>query len=237
MKIVLITLCKNEQFILPFFLRHYEKFVDEIHIHDNQSTDGSIEIIKLHPKCIFYSYDTGGTMCDIVHTEIKNNFYKRLEADWFIIVDIDEFVYHPDIRQVLQDYLNNGITIPQIKGYGMVSDKLPINDGTQIYDQIKEGMPYSNYDKKAIFYQSVDINYESGCHRCRPYGRVIYSKDCVIKLLHFKMLSKEYVVERSKKIVLSSMNVRKKWGIEAAAPAIMLMEWQVHWNKKQKVIE
>lgn len=169
--------------------------------------------------------------------EVKNTFYKTLDADWFIVVDIDEFIYHKDTKQILEQYKEKGITILQIQGYGMVSDKIPIDDGTQIYDQIKEGMHYTNYDKCAIFAPSVDINYDGGCHKCRPSGNVYYAEDCDIKLLHYKMLSLDYVIKKAKNVKLSSINQKKRWGIEGASPNMMVVEWRRHWNLKHKVIE
>ena len=236
MRIVVIALCQNEQYLLPFFLRHYEKFADEIHIFDNNSTDKSVEIIKSNPKCVLHTYFTNG-IDDEVHKEIKNEFYKTLKSDWFIVVDIDEFIYHQCLRELLGKYLLEGITIPQVKGYGMVSNKLPVDNGTQIYDQIKEGMPYVNYNKNAVFQQCVDINYENGCHICMPKGNVKFSQFQNIKLLHYKMLSKDYVVEKAKKVKLSLINKRKKWGAEAASPETMAQEYDWHWNNRLKVIE
>ena len=38
--------CWNEEQMLPFFFRYYDRFVDRYYIHDNQSSDGSIEILS-----------------------------------------------------------------------------------------------------------------------------------------------------------------------------------------------
>ena len=39
--------CWNEERMLPFFFRYYDRFVDRYFIHDNQSSDGSIEILRV----------------------------------------------------------------------------------------------------------------------------------------------------------------------------------------------
>jgi glycosyltransferase involved in cell wall biosynthesis len=44
MKIKLVTVCKDEERIMPFFINHYEPWVDEILIVDGHSTDKSVEI-------------------------------------------------------------------------------------------------------------------------------------------------------------------------------------------------
>ena len=52
-------------------------------------------------------YSTGGKINDFKYLEIKNNAWKksRGKADWVIVVDMDEFLYHLDddrIRRALE---------------------------------------------------------------------------------------------------------------------------------------
>ncbi len=42
MKIDVFTTCYNEQIILPYFLKHYKKFANNITVYDNMSTDNSV---------------------------------------------------------------------------------------------------------------------------------------------------------------------------------------------------
>ena len=50
MRTVLYTLCWNEADMLPFFFNHYDTWVDRYYIHDDGSTDGSLDILHAHPK-------------------------------------------------------------------------------------------------------------------------------------------------------------------------------------------
>ena len=36
--------------MLPFFYRHYESLVDHFFVFDNGSTDGSLDILRAHPR-------------------------------------------------------------------------------------------------------------------------------------------------------------------------------------------
>ena len=47
MTITLYTLLYNEEHILPYFLKHYSQYVNKIVVHNNQSTDTSIQILKI----------------------------------------------------------------------------------------------------------------------------------------------------------------------------------------------
>ena len=96
MKTHLYALCWNEADMLEFFFRHYDPWVDRYVIFDDGSTDGSIEILKAHPRVELRSWhrkypDTYG----ISQWSWLNEVWKesRGQADWVVIVDIDEHLF------------------------------------------------------------------------------------------------------------------------------------------------
>ena len=99
MKISLISLCRNEAPLVPYYIDHYENIVDEIIVFDNESTDGCDELLKQCPKVRVISYCTNGYFKEEMLTFIRNYAFRQmgLDADWYIITDFDEFVYHPDL--------------------------------------------------------------------------------------------------------------------------------------------
>ena len=50
-RISVYSICWNEAKLLPFFLNHYAKFASKITIYDNESNDGSVEVVKIFKKC------------------------------------------------------------------------------------------------------------------------------------------------------------------------------------------
>ena len=216
LKIQVITFCKNEEKMIPYFLRYYETFCDSIIVYDNESTDNSLQLLSAHPKVKMASFKTEGKLNDIILRNLRNEEYKkdRNKYDWEIIVDMDQFVYHNNLLQKLKEYKDKGITIPKIKGYQMYSSKFPTED-KQIYEIISTGQEQHWLDVSAIFNPlKIDINYDIGCHQSNPIGEVKYSEYSDIKLLHYRFLSYEYLIEKCKERNndLSDINKEKNWG-------------------------
>ena len=210
------TLCYNEEIILPFFLRHYD-FADRIFVYDNYSTDKSIEICNANPKVEVRQYDSGGEIRDDLYLKIKNNAWKQSRgiADYVIVVDIDEFLYSDNILQKLSTISK---TIIEPNGYEMVSDEIP-SGIEQIYNYIPNGATSPGHNKCVIFNPDAiqEINYRPGCHSCKPIGNIIlHPPDGTFKLLHYKHLSVEYVIDRYRKFNerLSEFNIRNGYGIQ-----------------------
>jgi glycosyltransferase involved in cell wall biosynthesis len=139
------TLGYNEEKILPHFIHHYKTFCRNITFFNNMSTDSSVKI------CI----DSGVTVIDtgldefndIANVQIKHASYVNSDADFVIVVDTDELVYHPDIVNLLEGYKEDGVTLPKIKGYTMVTDSgyPEVGKLTQI---VTKGIPSINYAKR-----------------------------------------------------------------------------------------
>jgi glycosyltransferase involved in cell wall biosynthesis len=211
MLITVITVAKNEEVILPFFFRHYERFADHIIVYDNESTDRTAELVKAHPKAEYCQFNTQGEFRDSALTYIKNEMYKSQEGDWYIVVDCDEFVWNKDMRVYLEKCDREGITIPLIAAFDMIGREVPADDGkTQLWELIDDAFRQSFYDKRAVFSKEVDIRYEPGCHRANPRGTVKYSENHDIFLLHFAWLSEEYRIAKAE-VNAKAMSAENKW--------------------------
>jgi len=231
MKIDLFAICYNEEIMLPYFLKHYSKFCDNITIYDNMSTDSSREIMKKYGVNI-KTYDSNNQIRDDLYLEIKNNCWKKSDADWVIVCDADEFLYN---KTFLKNLDKTKGTIIRPEGCQMVSEKLPVGDG-QIYDEIKTGFLDSTYSKPCLFKpkEIKECNFGPGAHSMHgAKGNIIYDEESGIKLLHYHFISREYVINRhtifGKR--LSQKNWRKGWGLKYAKPA----EWHgIEFDKKIK---
>lgn len=181
---------------MPYFLRHYETFVERLTFFDGDSTDHTRQIIASCPKAFCSEWPGSKALVDDEFTEFANSQWKeaRGHADWVIWVDADEFLYHPEITKVLAEYLEQGVEIPLVQGYTMLSDSFPTTSG-QIYDEIKTGVPDNVWAKRAIF--RGDIRWNVGRHsiddtQCN--GKA--SPTAELKLLHYRGLGLDWVRER-----------------------------------------
>jgi hypothetical protein len=191
--------------MLKYFLKYWESLVDRIIVYDNQSDDGSVELLKQYPLVEIREYDTNGYLDSDKRREIRNNCWKeaRGKADWVIVVSVDEFVEAKDLRAELLAASKYDTIQPQ--HIEMVSDSFPTADGN-IGDLVSEGVITSETNK--IFPQTPkinpgfmskvlifnpnaikDINYIPGAHHCFP---VKFNGSSVKKLVTNKIICKHY---------------------------------------------
>lgn len=214
------AVCWNEEKMLPFMFDYYGQFVDKFIIFDNYSTDGSEEIIRSHKNAKIIKFKTDG-FNDFVHQEIKNNCWKksRGKADYIVVCDMDEFIYSPQIKHLLQDSLHHHISFFHPKGFEMYSKNYPnYENGKLLTDLVKNGIASSKYGKCILFdpHRIVEINYKPGAHECSPIGIVKENADYIIKMLHYKNLDEDIIVKKSliHASRLSQDNVEAKYGEE-----------------------
>ena len=211
-----LTICWNEANFLPYFLDYYS-FAKKIIVFDNMSSDNSVKIMKEYKNVEISHYNTNEQIRDDIYLEIKNHAWKqfRNECDWFIIVDIDEIVYHPD---GILNYLNTvpeHIGVIQSKGFEMFSPNFNQASGKTLFEKSIVGMPGSKLNKCNIIRSKMvyDINYMPGCHEAYPkmnFG--ILHSDPNVKLLHYKFIMPlEYMVARYKTMA-SRLSIENKKG-------------------------
>lgn len=212
MNIDVFTTCYNEEIILPYFIRHYKQFARNITIYDNMSSDNSMKIIEEVGDINVVRFDTNGKFEESVLMNIRNTCWKNSDADWVIVVDTDELIYHPNLVEVLK---NTHATHILATGYEMMTEELPTTDG-QIYEEIKDGYLKPDYSKPCIFKPSEirESNFAPGSHTAKPTGNVISVDNTGIKLLHYKYLNREVLINKySHYATRQSEEMKKKgWG-------------------------
>jgi len=205
MQLSVYTVCYNEQKLLPHFLRHYARLAQKIIVWDNGSTDDSLRIIRSfpHPNLHIGQFDTGGQMVESALVEIKNNCWKGDTADFVIVCDVDEFLFVPDLQRFLAEHAACDIFRP--RGYDMVADEFPQDDGRLLVERVKRGVPNALYSKAVLFRpQRVrEINYRHGCHSCDPVGQsrlLMYDGERYpgnpLLLCHYKNLGVDHRLEK-----------------------------------------
>ena len=217
MKIHAYVICKNEELIMPHLLNYYSNFCQKITFYDNESTDNTINIINSFDGCEteIITYSTNGEIRDDIYVQIKNSCWKGIDADFVIIIDSDEFLYHDDLLDFLT---NNKFDVYYPTGYNMISNYFPEDYSKLISDQVTLGNYCKNYSKSVIFNPKTikDINYGIGAHESNPIGHTeinIYTGSD-LKLLHYKNLGFDYRYNKNSAYgkTLSSYNQINRFG-------------------------
>jgi hypothetical protein len=206
--------------MLPHFFKHYDNIADEYFIFDNDSTDNSLSILRSHPKVNVNRFEIQGGSLIQSALEQFNHFWKqsRGKADWVIVCDIDEHLYHPDFRKYLQECTSGGITLIVPEGYEMVSDTFPDSD-RPLYESIKYGVKDGLFfDKPQIFNpgEIIEMNFTAGRHSAAPTGRVVAPPNKEVLLLHYKYIGFNYLNSRMSELKtgLRINDIANRWGIQ-----------------------
>lgn len=215
------ALCWNEEKMLPFMFDYYKQFVDRFTLYDNYSDDCSESIILSQPNACIKKFSMDGEINDYIYQDIKNNCWKksRGKADYVIVCDTDEFIYHNDIHQAITQLKSGKYSIVKPYGYNMYSTEYPVYDSQHLLTgQVKRGIRVSMFDKCILFdpHAIVEINYKPGAHECHPWGRVKTYHNEDIKLLHYKNIGLDQLLHRTKLYSdrLSENNIMHGYGIE-----------------------
>ena len=239
--ITVLTWARNESYIMPFFLRHYD-FADRIIVYDNGSDDGTQDIVKAHPKAELRHWDTGGVFDEIEHTRMKESIPAETGPGWKIVVDTDEFVWHPRGMAAFLDMCTDRyVNMVPTKGFDMVSEFAPEDDGkTPLTEIVKEGIWSPRYSKPVIFKSMLKVRYGHGCHSCsfdNP-GCVVAAPKGKVFLLHYHWIGRERVRKRTKWMNDVFDKEQKKMGLgwEAVDVERQISRFNYIWIHRQKVL-
>lgn len=237
------TFCRDEELLLPYFFKNYDFAEKIICFFDTYSKDNSLDIINSNPKCERIDFDFGGKYRDDFLMFAKNSEWKMSigKADWVIIVDLDEFVYHPDgLLNYLKECKEKSISIPLTEGFEMHSDTLPEGE-KPIIDQIKFGTANERFNKKCVFDPNAveNIFYRPGSHDCDPEGNIAYSDKAQLKLLHYKYIGGlDRITSRWNTFGnnLSEENKKYGWSIKRLEEKNAIDRYHYIKQRKNKVI-
>ena len=227
MKIETYSIVWNEEDKLPWYLEHYSFADKHFLFNDISSDDKTKEIILSSSKCSLINVDFG--LNNQEFRDLKDKCWKDSDADWVIVGDIDEFLFHPNMVQLLST-TSADILQPSI-AYNMVCDPFTNN-----WKEIKNGVIIGNENpgevkimadnfvdnvliiglghdltkwlKCMLFRPSkVDtMQWNLGCHFCKPLGKngheLSIQRILNLNFLHYHYIGVEKVLEKHKKYVV-----------------------------------
>jgi glycosyltransferase involved in cell wall biosynthesis len=226
MKIHLYTLCWNEANILGFFFRHYESWIDRYVVYDDGSTDGSLDILRAHPKVELRRFErTHVDSFVLSHQQMQNEVWKesRGKADWVVVTALDEHLQPSGWR--MPDYLKAcaraGVTLIPAIGYQMLSEDFPSPDERLAVSR-QTGAPSYWMNKLSIFNPDAitETNFAAGRHTAELFGELEYPPRDEMMLLHYKYIGFERLIRRhsEQSTGLRPIDVKYSWGEEYRWP-------------------
>jgi hypothetical protein len=173
MKVEIITFAYNEEFLLPFFLKHYN-WVDKINIvYDQDSTDNTLQIIKNNPKVNIIPFRFPDMMDDAIKIKKANDLYKEIkDCDWVLLPDVDEFIFID--KKILKKIKKPINSVKLFNVYRHLSEEdLDIN--MSIKEQRRHGFFDSLYNKPIIVRPNLNIEWNPGFHTIKNKKKKIES--------------------------------------------------------------
>jgi hypothetical protein len=175
----LYTVCWDEADMLGFFFRHYDPWVDRYVIYDDGSQDGSLDILRAHPKVELRRFERVDAESFVLsHTQMQEHSWKesRGRADWVVITAIDEhlWVHGHDRRSYLRELGDEGVTCVPALGFDMNSETFPLDKGLLV-QTVTHGRPRRFFNKLSVFDPAAidEARFVEGRHRAAPSGRVV----------------------------------------------------------------
>lgn len=108
MRVELVTIWYNEEFLAPFFLNHYS-WVDKIHlVIDSDTNDATVSIAQQYPNVEIGYINFPDMMDDKIKADKFNTVYRSIvDADYVIVVDSDEFIFCNLIEKPVKTHIED----------------------------------------------------------------------------------------------------------------------------------
>lgn len=220
MRVHLHTLCWNDKAMLDFFFRHYDPWVDRYYVFDDGSTDGTLERLQGRQDVVVARTPHSDPNSWVRSAQtIYNSDWKRSigQADWVVVTNLDEHLFHPGMREHLEAMLRAGVSAIPSLGYQMMSDEFPASHSLLWRDH-QFGAPWPLYSRLAIFRpdQIVVTNYSPGRHEAAFEGNVVFPEQEEVLNLHYKYLGFEETRARhgQQRERLGAVDVANGWGVQ-----------------------
>jgi len=158
MRLETITFMRNEEFLIPFYFKHYS-FVDRMNIClDVSSTDKTEALLKENKKVNLYRVNFPAGYNAMIKVLMINDIFKTVGDSWVLNVDCDEFAFIDRLPADLNSY--------RVEFYNVFRHVTESN--LDLNKSIKENRRYGfldqNYIKPILVKSEQNIEWGVGNH-------------------------------------------------------------------------
>src|SRR6476620_3083168 len=117
--VTVITHFYNEEFLLPYWLKHHVELFDHGIMIDYDSTDDSVSIIKkLAPH--WEIRRSRNRVWDFKDCDIEIMDVEREIKGWKMVLNITEFILHYNLNEYIQDFETNYSNLIGVRTTGII---------------------------------------------------------------------------------------------------------------------
>lgn len=184
-KVTAIMCVRNEEYYLPGFLKHIEKYVDAIVAVDDGSTDNTINILENHPLCkkiLKLPQHKSEDWNELLNRKMVINLAKEINSDWVLCCDPDERFEENFLKKIRKLINCNDIRCYHIK-FRELWDGYNTFRCDGIWDKKEKGILFPLLD-------NMDFNYNQNHHIPWYPKEITQHINLNYNLYHLKMIKK-----------------------------------------------
>lgn len=204
----IFTIVKNEKLFIPIWYSYYSKFFDkdDIYILDNNTDDGSLDVINSNIIKIKSEFDLDYRLLTNEVTKFQSILLKKYK--YVIYTDVDEIIFNtiePDLKKYISFLSKNNISYVTCIAYEIYHDidnkECNYNKNIKILDQRNLWFRHHIYDKTLI--SSVPCSWVVGFHHTT---NLIPNPDPNLILLHLHRF--DYNSHKDRKISFQKLKFK-----------------------------
>lgn len=204
------TSVRDEEHLMPFFLRHYMSFADKVFVEDCGSKDSTKDIVRSAGAELIEDEPWG--MDEDRRRNDAEVFVReaRDKAEWCICPDADEFVLG-QFGKAFDAADEHHFDVLHTTGCTMLGPGFPKDDGRQIYDTWQMGT-VSGASKPIVVRGGAHFRWSLGKHFIEtPETKV---GTAPLYLLHYRYMGKDYTKHRNAKNWKNSPDKGTAWACD-----------------------
>ena len=128
----MITQVYNQQYLLPFFIKHYAPLFERAIVIDYASTDKTLELFKQLAPSGWNIVQSQNLVFDPQKCDLEVRYYENLFPNdyWKLAVKVTEFLVFPNMDEYLAQTTLKSIVLPSYSA--MASDGTPLDKNLSI---------------------------------------------------------------------------------------------------------